>query len=344
MNHQQAMHKALFLAQKGKGHVAPNPLVGCVIMCYDKIIAEGYHENYGGPHAEVNAINALPANLPTADCLLYVALEPCSHFGKTAPCADLIIKKGFKKVVIAIEDPNPKVKGRGIQKLKDAGIEVIVGVLEQEAKELNKAFFIFHQEQRPYVILKWAQTIDGFISRLPIPKSNSDNKISGLEAHQFSHQLRSQVMAIMVGKNTVLNDNPQLTTRLVSGNHPIRVVIDKNLEIQNSFQVFSKESKTLVFNAVKEDEVDNIQRIQLNFNENIISQMLEKLYQMQIHSVLVEGGSILLQSFIDAGIWDEAYVFENPNLSFETGIKAPVFEKGKHFEMVGKDRLFHLRR
>lgn len=346
MNHVQAMQRALDFAQKGKGHVAPNPLVGCVIVHEDKIVAEGYHEKFGAAHAEVNAIKALPAQLPTASrllsgCTLYVTLEPCNHFGKTPPCADLIINKGFKKVVVAVQDPNPKVSGKGIQKLRAAGIEVMVGVLEQEAKALNKTFFTFHQKQRPHIILKWAQTVDGFISKLPIPKNNSENKISGTESHQMAHQLRSEVMGILVGKNTVLNDNPHLTTRLVDGKNPIRIVIDKNLEIPALFNVFSNEAKTLVFNGFKDEVRGHIEWIKLDFDKDIIPQLLLKLYQLEVQSILVEGGSILLQSFIEANLWDEAFVFENPDLKFEKGIKAPVFDRGNDYKLLGNDLFYH---
>jgi len=343
MNDNEVMQSAILLAQKGKGHVAPNPIVGCVIVHDNKIVAEGFHEKFGEAHAEVNAINALPAQLLTAHCQLYVTLEPCSHFGKTPPCADLIIRSGFKKVVVAVQDPNPKVSGKGIQKLREAGIEVIVGVLEQEAKEINEAFFTFHQKQRPHIILKWAQTADGLISRLPVPKNNLENKISGAEAHQLAHQLRSEVMGIMVGKNTVLNDNPHLTTRLVDGKNPIRILLDKHLEIPSSFNIFSKDAKTIVFNGLKNDVKENIEWIKLNFDEDIIPQVLKKLYALQIQSVLVEGGTILLQSFIDANLWDEAYVFENPELKFGEGIKAPVFDKEKDFKLLGKDRYYHIK-
>ncbi|MEI6022080.1 MAG: bifunctional diaminohydroxyphosphoribosylaminopyrimidine deaminase/5-amino-6-(5-phosphoribosylamino)uracil reductase RibD [Bacteroidota bacterium] len=343
MNHQRAMQRALDLAKKGKGCVAPNPLVGCVIVHDGEIVAEGYHLKFGEAHAEVNAINAMPLQLLTANCTLYVSLEPCSHFGKTPPCADLIISKGFKKVIVAIHDPNPKVSGSGIQKLREAGIEVIVGVLEAEAKALNKAFFTFHKKQRPHIILKWAQTADGFISRIPVPKNNSENKISGAEAHQMVHALRSEVLGIMVGKNTVLSDNPHLTTRLVEGENPIRIVIDKNLDISSTYNVFSNEAKTIVFNGHKDELNENITRIKLNFEKEILSQMLAKLYQLHIQSILIEGGSILLQSFIDANLWDESYIFENPDLKYGQGLKAPVFERGDDFKMLGNDRLFYLK-
>jgi diaminohydroxyphosphoribosylaminopyrimidine deaminase/5-amino-6-(5-phosphoribosylamino)uracil reductase len=342
MNHNEVMQRALTIAKKGIGLVAPNPLVGCVIVHDDKIVAEGYHEKFGEAHAEVNAINTMPGELPTAHCQLYVTLEPCSHFGKTPPCADLIISKGFKKVVVAVQDPYPKVSGQGIQKLKDAGIEVTVGVLEQEAKELNKAFFTFHQKHRPHIILKWAQTVDGFISRWPIPKLKIENKITGIEAHQLAHRLRSEVMGIMVGKNTVLNDDPFLTTRLVEGANPIRLLIDKELEIPASLNVFDLEAKTIVFNGLKDKLKEHIEWIKLDFDKDIIAQILNKLYQMQIHSLLVEGGSILLQSFIDAKLWDEATIFENPDLKFGNGIKAPVLEKGNDYKMLGNDRRYYI--
>jgi diaminohydroxyphosphoribosylaminopyrimidine deaminase / 5-amino-6-(5-phosphoribosylamino)uracil reductase len=340
MTHKFFMQQTLVLAKKGWPYVAPNPLVGCVIVYDDKIISQGYHQKYGQAHAEVNAINTLPTNIQPKDCTLYVTLEPCSHFGKTPPCADLIIAKGFKTVVVACKDPNPVVSGRGIKKIQEAGIEVIINVLEKEARELNKHFITFFEKKHPYFILKWAQTADGFISRLPLPINKNDNKITGIQAQKVVHQLRSEVMAIMVGKNTVLNDNPELTTRLVNGKSPIRLFIDKNLEVPDTFNIYNAETKTIVFNGIKESTEKNHQFIKINFSENILTQVSEKLIALNIQSVLVEGGTFLLQDFINQNLWDEVLIFENPNLIFTNGVKAPVFKHINSFEWIENDKLF----
>ena len=340
MNHQYYMHLALELAKNGWPDVAPNPLVGCIIVCEEKVVASGYHQKYGGPHAEVNAINNLSKNVNPSDCTIYVTLEPCSHHGKTPPCADLIINKGFKKVVIACKDPNPLVSGNGIAKLKKAGIEVTEGVLEPEARNLNKRFFTFFEKERPYFILKWAQTADGFISRMPLPANKEDNKISGAKAQKIVHQLRASEMGIMVGKNTVLSDNPSLTTRLVEGKNPVRIFIDKDLEVPLNFNIYSKEAKTIVFNGVKDEEVENVLFVKLNFEMNALEQIINKLYELKIQSVLVEGGRRLLNDFIQQNIFDEILVFENPNLKFGQGVKAPQMNLIGHFDQVGQDKLY----
>ncbi|MEO6301675.1 MAG: bifunctional diaminohydroxyphosphoribosylaminopyrimidine deaminase/5-amino-6-(5-phosphoribosylamino)uracil reductase RibD, partial [Bacteroidia bacterium] len=304
------------------------------------VVASGYHQTYGQAHAEVNAINNLDTRFDPKDCTLYVTLEPCSHHGKTPPCADLIINKGFKTVVIACKDPNPLVAGKGINKLKQAGITVIEGVLEPEARGLNKRFFTFFEKGRPYFILKWAQTADGFISRTPLPVDMAENKISGPEAQKIVHELRASEMGIMVGKNTVLADNPSLTTRLVKGKNPVRIFIDRDLEVAQNFNIYSKEAKTIVFNGIKEGEMENIVFVKLNFEMNALQQIIDKLYELKIQSVLVEGGRRLLNDFIQQNIFDEILVFENPNLKFGQGIKAPQMNLIGHFDQVGADKLF----
>lgn len=341
MSHSHYMQQALELAKKGFPNVAPNPMVGCVIVHNEMIVASGYHQKFGEAHAEVNAINALPDGISPADCELYVTLEPCSHHGKTPPCADLIIARGFKKVMIACKDPNPAVAGKGIEKLQNAGINVINGILEDEARELNKKFITFHERKRPYYILKWAQTADNFISRMPVPEKRSENQISGQASQLFVHQLRAENSAILVGKNTVLVDNPSLTTRLVEGKNPTRVVIDKNLEIPTTFNIYNIEAKTIVFNAQKQETKGTVEFIKIDFTRNSLAQISEKLVALGIQSVLVEGGSVLLQSFIKENNWDELYIFQNPNLYFNAGIKAPEFKIDNTFERVGDDKLFH---
>lgn len=329
------MHRALELALNGLGQVAPNPMVGCVILYKDIIVAEGYHQHYGEAHAEVNAVANLSQTINPKECTVYVTLEPCSHFGKTPPCADLLIKHQFKSVVVGCLDVNPLVAGRGIQKLQEAGIEIITGVLEQECIELNKRFFTFHQKKRPYIILKWAQTADGFISKLPLPANKEENWISSEASKTLVHQWRANEASILVGKNTVIADNPELTVRLVDGNNPLRLVIDKNIELPLTSAVFSKKAFTIVYNSKKETSEGNVWYKQLNFENDVISQILEDLWTRNITSVIVEGGAIVLNQFIEQNKWDEAQVFVNPNLFFEKGVTAPKFEplfqKIKHF-------------
>lgn len=342
MKHDYYMQLALDLAILGWPAVAPNPMVGCVIVCNNVIVSSGYHKKYGDSHAEVNAINDLPENINPSDCIMYVTLEPCSHYGKTPPCADLIIKNGFKKIIICNLDPNPLVAGKGIEKIKNAGIEVLTGVLDQNGRNLNRRFFTFYEKKRPYIILKWAQTVDGFISRVPIPVNRIDNLITGNKAQTYSHNLRANEMAIMVGKNTVLNDNPKLTTRYVTGNNPLRLFIDKDLSVPKKFNIYDNSANTIVFNRLNETIEGNINFVKLDFNENIITQIIEKLIDLKIQSLIVEGGAKLLTSFINAKLFDEILVFENPGLKFEKGIKSPEVNLKEKFELVGTDRLFKL--
>ncbi len=335
------MQIALDLAKKGKGSVEPNPMVGCVIVHNDKVVAQGYHQKFGEAHAEVNAVNNLSKDIDPTECILYVTLEPCSHHGKTPPCVDLVIVKGFKTVVLADFDPNPLVAGKGIAKLGEAGVEVIMNVLRKEARELNKRFFTFYRKKRPFYILKWAQTADGFICRIPLPANKIDNKITGPEARKMVHQMRADEMGIMVGKNTVLADDPNLTTRLVKGKNPIRIFIDKALEVPKTFNIYNKEAKTLVFNGLKDDNKENIEFIKIDFTKNVLEQISQKLYDLKIQSVLVEGGSALLNDFIKQELYDEIFIFENPELYFKNGLMAPkvVFHEN-NFERVGKDKLY----
>lgn len=341
MNHPYYMQIALDLAKQGWPQVAPNPMVGCVIVKNDTVVAQGFHAMYGGPHAEVVAISNLPKDISPAECTLYVTLEPCSHFGKTPPCADLIIEKGFKTVVVACNDPNPLVSGNGIKKLQAAGIDVITGVLEIQARQLNKRFVTYFEEGRPYLIVKWAQTADGFISKIPVPKNHAENIITRAEAQTYVHRLRAETMGIVVGKNTVLNDNPSLTTRLVEGKNPVRIFIDQKLEVPADFNVYNTEANTIVFNAIKNEQQGHIQFIQLNFNVSILPELLQKLFDLNIQSLLVEGGSVLINDLITHNLWDEVLVFQNPDLAFGQGLKSPVFALKNTFELVGNDKLFH---
>ena len=314
------MHRCLQLALMGAGHVAPNPMVGAVLVYNDRIIGEGYHQQYGQAHAEVNCIRSV-AEKDTqwiSSSTLYVSLEPCAHFGKTPPCADLIITNNIPKVVIACRDSYKEVAGKGIEKLKAARIKVTVGVLESEALELNKAFFTFHQQQRPYIILKWAQSSDKKISAA----GNERIFISNDIVNRLVHQWRSETASILVGTNTALKDDPALTTRLVSGKNPVRLVIDRHLKLPKALQLFDGTVKTMVFNEQKDAAGDMISYFKTDTNN--IAQILDILYRQQIQSVLVEGGAKLLQFFIDAGLWDEARVITNSDLVIGEGVDAPV--------------------
>jgi diaminohydroxyphosphoribosylaminopyrimidine deaminase / 5-amino-6-(5-phosphoribosylamino)uracil reductase len=334
------MFRCLELAEKGLGWVAPNPLVGCVIVKDERIIAEGYHEKYGEPHAEVNAVTTLPPDFDFRDCTLYVNLEPCSHFGKTPPCADLIVSRKFKKVVIGNLDTNPLVSGKGIEKLRNAGIEVEHGILDADCRELNKRFFTFHEKKRPFIILKWAQTADHFLSRWPLPETKSDNWITGEESKKLVHQWRAEEQAIMVGTNTVINDDPELTVRLVEGKNPIRIVLDRNLKLSHSFKIFNEAAETLVFTAKEREPSKHIKYLTIDFSRSVVPQIVNKLHELHISSLLVEGGAQLLQSFIDADLWDEARVFSNPDKKFVQGIKSPVLKLNPDITVVGTDLLY----
>lgn len=343
-HHDTYMRRCLELAQQGLGQVAPNPMVGSVLVYDGRIIGEGWHQAYGQPHAEVNAIAAVQDESLLKDCTLYVNLEPCSHHGKTPPCADLIIAKGIPRVVIGNVDTNPLVGGRGIAKLEAAGIEVIHGVLNDACRELNKRFFTFHEQKRPYVILKWAQTADGFISKWPVPANRQDNMISGVESQQLVHLWRSQEQAIMVGTNTVLADDPQLTTRLVNGRNPLRVLLDEQLKLSKDKAVFNQQADTIVFNAIDNHHTGHIKHAMIDFDKPVVPQVLQGLYRQSISSLIVEGGTTLLQSFIESGLWDEARVFENPRLTFGEGLRAPVLDLNDATgQPVGRDQLFILK-
>ncbi|MDB5223900.1 MAG: diaminohydroxyphosphoribosylaminopyrimidine deaminase [Chitinophagaceae bacterium] len=313
------MYRCLELAKLGAGNVAPNPMVGAVLVYHEKIIGEGYHQKFGEPHAEVNCINSIKEDHKHLidKSTLYVSLEPCSHFGKTPPCTDLIIKNKIPKVVIGCKDIYKEVDGKGIKKLHEAGIEVITGVLENECKELNKRFFIFHQKQRSYIILKWAESANG--------KIGGDTErvlISNEYTNRLVHKWRSEEAAILIGTKTALNDDPSLTTRLWNGNNPIRLVTDMNLRLPSHLKIFNKEVKTIIFNKLKHKEDGNLIFYQIE-EENFLQPILKALYQLSIQSVIVEGGAKLLQSFIDAGLWDEARIIRNEELIIENGVSAP---------------------
>ncbi|MFD2098367.1 bifunctional diaminohydroxyphosphoribosylaminopyrimidine deaminase/5-amino-6-(5-phosphoribosylamino)uracil reductase RibD [Flagellimonas iocasae] len=326
--HQKYILRSIELGKKGLGTTAPNPMVGCVIVHHEKIIGEGFTSPYGGPHAEVNAINSVENKSLLPEATLYVTLEPCSHYGKTPPCADLIIKHNIPAVVIGIKDPHDKVAGKGIEKLEAAGCKVTVRVLEDECRAHLKRFLTFQEQKRPYIILKWAETADGFIAPDPnLRKSNPEPFwITNPYSKQLVHQWRSQEQAILVGTNTVLEDNPKLNTRDWVGKNPIRVVLDRDLKIGSSFHVMDGSVKTLVLTQIEDKSkyLNGIDYEVIDFSKPVAKQICEVLYKHSITSLLVEGGSKTLQTFIDEGLWDEARIFEAEKF-FENGIQAPRF-------------------
>lgn len=313
------MLRTLELARLGIGRVSPNPQVGCVIVHDGKIIGEGWHQKYGGPHAEVNAINSVTDKSLLEQATVYVNLEPCSHFGKTPPCADLLIAQRVRKVVVANVDSNPLVGGKGLAKLHAAGIETVVGVLDQQARELNKRFFTFVEQQRPYIILKWAETADGFIAR-----SNFDSKwISNEYSRQLVHRWRSEEDAVLVGSGTAAHDNPALTVRDWSGRNPVRVVIDRHLKLSDSLHLFDGNTPTLCYNLIQQKTENNTTWIKLEQTQ-FLKDLVADLRTRNIQSLMIEGGAQTLSAFLNENLWDEARVFK-ARQSFESGITAPTF-------------------
>lgn len=311
------MLRALELASLGLGSVSPNPMVGCVIVHDKQIIGEGYHQKYGKAHAEPNAIASVQNPDLLSSSTVYVTLEPCAHWGKTPPCANLLVEKKVKRVVIGTVDTNPLVGGKGIQILKDAGIEVLTGVLDEKVREQNRRFFTFMERKRPYIILKWAQTKDGFIAR-----ENYDSKwISNPYSRQLVHRWRSEEDAIMVGTLTAKYDNPQLNVREWVGKNPIRIVIDRKLTLDPGLHLFDQNQSTLCYNQVKTQKTDNLEHVKLPEGFNI-GGILEDLYERKIQSLIVEGGAQLLNKFIQENLWDEARVFTG-QVQFGSGIPAP---------------------
>ncbi len=317
------MHRCLQLAKNGIGNVAPNPMVGSVIVHNDVIIGEGYHVQYGQAHAEPNAINAVKDQSLLQESTLYVNLEPCSHFGKTPPCSAYIIEKKIPRVVIGSIDPNPEVSGRGIKMMQDAGIEVVCGLLLDETRELNKRFFASQEKKRPYIFLKWAQSVDGFIDGDRNDKEVLPVQFSTTFTQQLNHKSRSEEGAILVATNTVLMDNPQLTTREWDGENPLRLVIDKEGKISDDYKVKDNQVPTLIFTENPYEGKENLTYIIVDFSQDIIPQILKELYKRKINSLIVEGGRTLLQSFIDGGIWDEARVEIAP-VKLRKGISSPI--------------------
>lgn len=319
-NHEKYIQRCLDLAINAKGHVAPNPMVGCVIVYNDKIIGEGYHQAFGKAHAEVNAINNVKDKSLLNQSTLYVNLEPCAHHGKTPPCADLIIKHNIPNVIIGTVDIYNEVAGKGIEKLKNAGIHVKVDVLKDKCVALNKEFFVFHQKKRPLITLKWAQSRDGFVYNPTL----KDNWITNDLNKQLVHQWRAHHKAILVGYNTVLNDNPYLTVRLVKGKNPLRIVFDKYLDLNKQFNIFNTDAETLILNYKSSHQDKNLTYLKVD-SKNELNDLFAYCYHQGISSIFVEGGTKILQKFIAAGCWDEAFVFSG-NRTFKEGLKAPVIQ------------------
>jgi len=319
--HERYMHRCLQLAKLGQGSVAPNPMVGSVLIHNGRIIGEGWHQVYGQAHAEVNCLNSVAEKDKKwiGESTMYVSLEPCAHYGKTPPCADLIIAHKIPKVVIGCIDPFAEVAGRGVKKLEAAGIEVLLNVLEEDCKKINRRFFLFHQKKRPYVLLKWAQTGDGFMG-----KKGERVLISNEETNRLVHKWRAEESAIFIGTTTALEDDPSLTVRLWPGSHPLRCVIDKELRLPSSLQLLNDDHPTIIFNFIKNEEAGKKRYVQVNREGSFLQQVLDSLFTFKVQSIMVEGGSVLLQSFINAGLWDEARVIVNQHLRIGEGVKSPV--------------------
>ena len=334
------MQRCIELALKGKGHVSPNPLVGAVIVLDNKIIGEGWHKKFGSDHAEVNAIRSVKDHSVLKNATLYVNLEPCSHHGKTPPCSDLIIKHHFKKVVIGMIDPYFEVAGSGIKKLRDAGIEVTVGMLEKECQELNKRFNTFQTKKRPYIILKWAQTIDGYIApdatKLTAEEFEEKRHITGFTVQKLVHKWRSEEDAILVGTSTIETDNPALNVRAWKGRNPKRISLDKNLRLASHLKIFDHSQPTIIFTEKEHASQGNTHFEKIIFDDALPFTIIEKLYQNNIQSLIIEGGRQTLLTFIDAGLWDEAQIFTS-NKILKTGISAPRIQG----TIVHKNKIDH---
>lgn len=317
------MRRCIQLAQNALCNAAPNPMVGAVVVCDGRIIGEGYHVRCGQAHAEVNAIRSVKEQELLKRSTIYVSLEPCSHYGKTPPCADLIIEKQIPRIVVGCLDPFSEVAGRGIKKLRDAGREVVLGMLEQECKQLVRRFVTFYTKQRPYITLKWAESADGFIDlNRSADAAQRPVFLSSNLTSMLVHKRRAEHSAIMVGTRTAMLDNPALTVRHWAGRSPVRVVLDRKLQLPLNLQVFDGNIPTLVFSEVERNAYRGVEYVAVDYDDEILSQVMHALYERKLQSLMVEGGSVLLQSFIDAGLWDEIVVEEAPCL-LQSGVKSP---------------------
>jgi diaminohydroxyphosphoribosylaminopyrimidine deaminase/5-amino-6-(5-phosphoribosylamino)uracil reductase len=328
------MARAIELALLGLGRVSPNPLVGCVVVHDGRIIGEGWHRAYGAAHAEAAAVQSVRDKRLLSASTVYVTLEPCTHYGKTPPCADMLIEHGVRRVVIGSTDSNPRVTGRGAAKLEEAGIAVATGVLEDACRYLNRRFFTFVEKKRPYIILKWAETSDRYIAR-----ENRDSKwISDKVSRQLVHRWRAEEDAILVGSGTAEADNPQLTVRDWTGRNPVRILIDRKLRLEPSLHLFDGSVRTIVYNIVKNEEMHNVLRVKLP-ETSFLHEMMADLYARGIQSLIVEGGARTLELFMQAGLWDEARVFRSPQV-FGSGIPAPQLTGNVHVQFLAADQLF----
>ena len=340
-DHDLFMRRCLELALRGAGSVSPNPLVGSVVVWDEKVVGEGHHQKYGGPHAEANAIAAVIRNYPDSATMLkqatlYVNLEPCAHYGKQPPCSDLIIRYAIPRVVVGCRDPFDLVDGKGIEKLRAAGIDVIEDVLGAESRELNRRFFTRVQKQRPYIVLKWAKTQDGFFA----PANGTQQWITSALSKQLVHKWRAEEDAVLVGKKTALIDNPQLNVRFSTGRDPVRMVIDRNLDLSPSLKLFDQSQKTIVFNSIRTALDGNIKYLELEDFDNLLPQLIcYQLYLMDVQSIIIEGGAETLKLFIKAGLWDEARVFTGPG-KWKKGLTAPALPgQPVSSELIGDDIL-----
>ena len=340
INHERYLRRCIELSKLSNGLNRPNPEVGSVIVCNNTIIGEGYHKCYGQAHAEVNAIASVDDQSLLAESTIYVTLEPCFHFGKTPPCVELILKHKIPRVVIGCTDPYHEVAGKSIEKLRKAGVEVTVGILNEEVECLNRRFFTNVRNNRPFIVLKYAVSADGFMGR-----TGENLQISGPISKRWVHKLRSEEAAILVGTETALSDNPQLNVRHYFGPQPLRLVLDRTLRLPDNLHLFDGTQPTAVFTEnFKVSEIENLEYIQIPFGTNdFLFKMLDSLYKMRIVSVLVEGGASLLNSFLASGLWDEAYILRSNNVRLESGIEAPQIQ-AKYFterSILGEDSLEH---
>ena len=344
------MQRCIELASLGIGNVAPNPMVGSVIVCNGKIIGEGFHRKLGEPHAEVNAINSVKDKSLLKKSTIYVNLEPCSHYGKTPPCANLIAKRGIPNLIIGSVDTALHVSGKGIKILKDAGCNVIVGVLEKESRELNKRFFTFHEKKRPYIILKWAQTKDGYIDVIrDVNQAKQPTWITNEYSKTLVHKWRSEEQAILIGTNTAIADNPSLTTRNWDGKNPLRIVFDRELKLDHDLKIFNKSAETLIIagiSAIPHKNRPLHKNIGIEFadySKDFYTQLFDILVKRNILSVIIEGGAKVLNSFIENNLWDEARIFEGSK-TFGNGIKAPELKcKIGLNEYLGNSKLMFIK-
>ena len=335
------MRRCLQLASSAIGKVSPNPMVGSVLVHDGRIIGEGFHQAYGEAHAEVNCLNRVAEGDKhlISNSILYISLEPCNHYGKTPPCTDLILRSGVPVVVVGCRDHSEKVNGAGIRRLRDAGVTVIEGVLANEAEQLNRRFFIYNKFKRPFIILKWAESADGFLGN-----AESRTKISNVVVDRLVHKWRTEESAIMIATNTALVDNPALTARYWTGSNPVRVLIDKDLRIPETNQIYNNDAKTLVFNLHKADVKNHITYIRYQEGGSLLSFIMHSLYEHQVQSIIIEGGAQLLSSFVNAGYWDEARLIVNNKLYLSDGVQGPVFDRttfGQRKEVGDNSLLFY---